>query len=34
MKNNVLIPTLLIAMAIVIAGYFIGNIHETGKEYD
>ena len=34
MKNNVLLPSLFLAAAIVIAGYFIGNIHKTGKEYD
>ena len=34
MKNNVLLPSLFLASAIVIAGYFIGNIHKTGKEYD
>jgi hypothetical protein len=34
MKNSLLLPTLLLAAAIVIAGYFIGNMHKTGKEYD
>lgn len=34
MKNSVLLPSLFLAVAIVIAGYFIGNIHKTGKEYD
>jgi hypothetical protein len=34
MKNSVLLPSLFMAAAIVIAGYFIGNIHKTGKEYD
>jgi hypothetical protein len=34
MKNSVLLPSLFLAAAIVIAGYFIGNIHKTGKEYD
>jgi len=30
MKNNILIPSLLVGIAIVIAGYFIGNMHKTG----
>ena len=34
MKNNLLLPALILAAALVIAGYFIGNIHKTGKEYD
>ena len=34
MKNNLLLPALLLAAALVIAGYFIGNMHKTGKEYD
>ena len=34
MKNSILLPSLFLAAAIVIAGYFIGNIHKTGKEYD
>lgn len=33
MKNN-LYPAVLIAVALVIAGYFVGNMHKTGKEYD
>jgi len=33
MKNN-LYPALLIAIALVVSGYFIGNMHKTGKEYD
>lgn len=34
MKNNILLPAFFLAAAIVIAGYFIGNMHKTGKEYD
>ena len=34
MKNNMLIPALLIAISLVISGYFIGNMHKTGKEFD
>lgn len=34
MKNSLLLPTLVLGAALVIAGYFIGNIHKTGKEYD
>lgn len=30
MKNNLLLPGLLISIALVIAGYFIGNMHKTG----
>lgn len=33
MKNN-LYPAILIAVALVISGYFVGNMHKTGKEYD
>lgn len=33
MKNN-LYPAILIAFALVIAGYFVGNMHKTGKEFD
>ena len=34
MKNNILLPALLLAAGMIIAGYFIGNMHKTGKEYD
>ena len=35
MKNNsLLIAALALALSIIIAGYFIGNMHKTGKEYD
>ena len=34
MKNNILFPTLLIAVAMVLSGYFIGNMHKTGKQFD
>lgn len=34
MKNNILLPALLIAAGLIIGGYFIGNMHKTGKEYD
>ena len=34
MKNSLLLPALILAAALVIAGYFIGNMHKTGKEYD
>ena len=34
MKNSVLLPALFLALAIVLAGYFIGNMHKTAKEYD
>lgn len=34
MKNSILLPAFFLATAIVIAGYFIGNMHKTGKEYD
>jgi hypothetical protein len=33
MKNSLLLPALVLATALVIAGYFIGNMHKTGKEY-
>ena len=34
MKNNILLPALLLAAGLIIGGYFIGNMHKTGKEYD
>ena len=34
MKNSLLLPALILAVALIIAGYFIGNMHKTGKEYD
>ena len=34
MKNNVLLIAVSLAISIIIAGYFIGNMHKTGKEYD
>ncbi len=34
MKNNNWLLTLLLSAAIIIAGYFIGNMHKTGKKYD
>jgi len=35
MKNNsLLIAALALALSTIIAGYFIGNMHKTGKEYD
>ena len=34
MKNQDWLKTLVIFSAIVIAGYFIGNMHKTGKKYD
>lgn len=34
MKNSLFIPSLLIAVSLVISGYFIGNMHKTGKSYD
>lgn len=34
MKSNMLLPAILIAAGIILAGYFIGNMHKTGKEYD
>lgn len=34
MKNSNLIPYILIAIAIVISGFFIGNMHKTGKAFD
>jgi len=34
MKNSLLLPALILAIALIIAGYFIGNMHKTGKEYD
>jgi len=34
MKNNIFFPTLLIAVAMVMSGYFIGNMHKTGKQFD
>lgn len=34
MKNFSWIPALLLSASIVIAGYFVGNMHKTGKAYD
>ena len=34
MKNNILLPALVLAAGLIIGGYFIGNMHKTGKEYD
>jgi len=34
MKNLDWLKTILISGAVVIAGYFIGNMHKTGKKYD
>ena len=34
MKDLNLIKVALLAVAIVVAGYFIGNMHKTGKKYD
>ena len=34
MKNQFLLPAVLLSLAMVIAGYFIGNIHKSGKKYD
>ena len=34
MKDINLIKVALLAVAIVVAGYFIGNMHKTGKKYD
>lgn len=34
MKNLDWFKTLMICIAIVIAGYFVGNMHKTGKKYD
>jgi len=34
MKNNKLLPAFLLAAGLIIGGYFIGNMHKTGKEYD
>jgi len=34
MNNLDWIKTLIIAVAIILAGYFIGNMHKTGKRYD
>lgn len=34
MKTNFLYPSIVIGIAIITAGYFIGNMHKTGKEYD
>ena len=34
MKNNKILPALLLAAGLIIAGYFVGNMHKTGKEYD
>ena len=34
MKNNNWLLALLLSVAIIIAGYFIGNMHKTGKKYD
>ena len=34
MKNIPWIPAILLSASIVIAGYFIGNMHKTGKAYD
>lgn len=32
MKNNILIPSLLLSIAMITSGYFIGNMHKTGQE--
>ena len=34
MKDMGYIKVIILATAIVIAGYFVGNMHKTGKEYD
>lgn len=34
MKNQFLLPAVLVSIAMVIAGYFIANIHTFGKKYD
>ena len=34
MKNIDWVKTLIISLSIVIAGFFIGNMHKTGKKYD
>lgn len=34
MKNIDWVKTLLISLSVVIAGFFIGNMHKTGKKYD
>ena len=34
MKNIDTIKILIISVAIVLAGFFIGNMHKTGKKYD
>ena len=34
MKNTKLLPPFLLAAGLSIGGYFIGNMHKTGKEYD
>jgi hypothetical protein len=34
MKNQYLVPAVLLSLALVTSGYFIGNIHKFGKQYD
>ncbi|MGB5315321.1 MAG: SIMPL domain-containing protein [Robiginitalea sp.] len=34
MKNNYWVPALLLSIAFVVAGYFIGNLQVNGKKYD
>ena len=34
MKNIDWVKTILISLSVVIAGFFIGNMHKTGKKYD
>lgn len=34
MKNLDLLKTVVLAVAIVVAGYFVGNMHRAGKKYD
>ena len=34
MKNTWLLASFLIGISIIISGYFIGNMHKTGKSYD
>jgi len=34
MKSSILIPSVTLALAIVLAGYFIGNMHRLGNKYE
>ena len=34
MKNSYFIPSILVATGLILAGYFIGNMHKIGKQYD